>query len=166
MLRLDWNLVLTMINIVILYALMKKFLFKPVEKIIQKRRDLINEKISEADVAKEQALTLKTQYETALSNAGQEGMEIVKKARVKALSEHERILEEADEKAKKIVIDVQNKAESDRNKILREAELQITQLAVAAASKIIHEQSNAETDQTVYNEFLKKAGESSGDNPK
>ncbi|NTV78284.1 MAG: F0F1 ATP synthase subunit B [Clostridiales bacterium] len=166
MLRLDWNLVFTIINIVILYALMKKFLFKPVEKIIQKRRDLINEQIAEAETAKEQALNLKTQYETALGNADQEGVEIVKKARIKALSEHERILEEAEEKAKKIVVDVQNKAESDRIKILREAELQITQLAVAAASKIIHEQSNAETDQTVYNEFLKKAGESSGDNPK
>ena len=38
MLRLDWNLLLNIINLIILYALMKRFLFKPVNAILEKRR--------------------------------------------------------------------------------------------------------------------------------
>ncbi|MEI3139219.1 MAG: ATP synthase F0 subunit B [Lachnospiraceae bacterium] len=38
MLRLDWNLVFTVINLLILYVLMRKFLFKPVNEILEKRR--------------------------------------------------------------------------------------------------------------------------------
>ena len=37
MLRLDWNLVFTVINLLILYVLMRKFLFKPVNEILEKR---------------------------------------------------------------------------------------------------------------------------------
>ena len=38
MLRLDWNLLFNIINLIILYALMKRFLFKPVNAILEKRQ--------------------------------------------------------------------------------------------------------------------------------
>ena len=38
MLRLDWNLVLTIINLLILYLLMKKFLIGPVTAIMEQRQ--------------------------------------------------------------------------------------------------------------------------------
>ena len=38
MLRLDWNLLFTVINLLILYFLMKRFLFKPVNEILEKRQ--------------------------------------------------------------------------------------------------------------------------------
>ena len=38
MLRLDWNLLFTVINLLLLFVLMKIFLFKPVQKIIAARQ--------------------------------------------------------------------------------------------------------------------------------
>ena len=37
MLSLDWNLLITVINLVIFYVLLRIFLFKPVNNIIEKR---------------------------------------------------------------------------------------------------------------------------------
>ncbi len=39
MLRLDFNLVFTILNIVIWYVLIRKFLFKPINNIITKREE-------------------------------------------------------------------------------------------------------------------------------
>lgn len=48
MLRLDINLVFTIINLLIWYAIIRIFLFKPINKVIYKRNAAIQEKYDEA----------------------------------------------------------------------------------------------------------------------
>ena len=48
MLRLDINLVFTIINLLIWYAIIRIFLFKPINKVIDKRNAAIQEKYDEA----------------------------------------------------------------------------------------------------------------------
>lgn len=63
MLRLDINLVFTIINLLVLYFLMKKFLFKPVNNIIAQREEAIKKQFDDADEAQKKADDLKKQYE-------------------------------------------------------------------------------------------------------
>ena len=67
MLRLDINLVFTIINLLVLYFLMKKFLFKPVNNIIAQREEAIKKQFDEADEAQKKADDLKKQYEDSLA---------------------------------------------------------------------------------------------------
>ena len=69
MLKLDWNLLFTIINLLILYFALKKFLFAPVCKIIDEREAKIKSELENADKAKEEAEKLKTDYEAELANA-------------------------------------------------------------------------------------------------
>mgnify|MGYP000019932624 CR=1 FL=1 len=55
MLRLDFNLVFTVLNILIWYVLIRKFLFKPINDIISKREDAINSRYEEAKKLQEEA---------------------------------------------------------------------------------------------------------------
>ena len=61
MLKFDWNILFTLINLVIFYLLMKRFLFKPILKVMNKRKEMINKQFQDADDAKSQALELKKQ---------------------------------------------------------------------------------------------------------
>ena len=103
MLKLDWNLLFTAINIVVWYIIIKLFLFKPVNNIIDKRRDAINGKFNEAESAKKDAYALKAKYEEAVSNASNERQSIIEKARASADEEYKRVLEEADVKAGAVI---------------------------------------------------------------
>ena len=47
MLRLDFNLVFTILNILIWYVLIRKFLFKPINNIITKREEALNARYDE-----------------------------------------------------------------------------------------------------------------------
>ena len=49
MLRLDWNILFNIINLIILYLLMKRFLFKPVNAILEKRQQAADAQFAEAD---------------------------------------------------------------------------------------------------------------------
>jgi len=55
MLKLDINLLFTVINLVVWYLLIKKFLFKPVNNIISKREEAIADRYREAEQEKVQA---------------------------------------------------------------------------------------------------------------
>ncbi|MDD7076556.1 MAG: ATP synthase F0 subunit B, partial [Lachnospiraceae bacterium] len=64
MLRLDWNILFNIINILILYFLLKRFLFKPVNGILEKRQQEADSIFAQANEKEAQAQESKAQYET------------------------------------------------------------------------------------------------------
>ena len=84
MLRLDINLVFTIINLIVLFVLMRIFLFKPVNNIIAKREEAIRKQFDDADAAEKEAENLKTEYEASLAGAKDESARLITEAKEKA----------------------------------------------------------------------------------
>lgn len=159
MLRLDWNVVATIVNLLILYWLMRKFLFKPVMGIMDKRKELIDQQFSEAQGAKEEAKKLQEQYSGLMANAKEESQNIVEKARENAKVETDNTLLEASEQAKRLLEQAREKMDMEREKMLKELESQISTLAMTAAGKIIGANASPKRDRALYDQFLSEAGE-------
>ncbi len=102
MLRLDWNLLFTMIDLVIFYFLLKKFLFKPVNAIMQKRQDELNEKFSQVADMEKEAKELKNKYESDLRKLEEEKAKFIFDAKSTARNEYARIIISADKRAEDI----------------------------------------------------------------
>ena len=141
--------------------IIKLFLFKPVNNIIDKRRDAINGKFNEAESAKKDAYALKAKYEEAVSNASNERQSIIEKARASADEEYKRILEEADVKAGAVISNAKEQAKEEHQKIIREADMEIARLVMEATTKLMHDSSNGANDKHLYDEFITKEGEHS-----
>ncbi len=159
MLRLDWNLLFTVINILILYFLMKKFLLKPVNNIIAKRKEMIEHEKQQALQEREEASRLKAEYEKALQDAKKESQTILAETGKKAQTEYEQIMGEAKNRADDLIAEAARKSEAEHNKMLQNMRVQITELAMEVAGKIIGRECNDTINQSMYDEFLKKAGE-------
>ena len=72
MLSLDWNLLFTVINLVIFYILMKKFVWNKVLGAMDKRQSKIDQQFKDADEDRRAAGALKTEYEGRLAGADEE----------------------------------------------------------------------------------------------
>ena len=55
MLKLDINLLWTVVNVLIMYALLRKFLFKPVQDVLDKRQKMVDDELANAQDAKTRA---------------------------------------------------------------------------------------------------------------
>ena len=97
-LRLDMNLVYEMINLVVLYLLLRHFLIRPVTQIMEKRRKVIEEGLKNARTAQDDAMKMKQEYQDALKGAREESAALIERARKDAKVEYERIVGEAGEK--------------------------------------------------------------------
>ena len=69
LLRIDWNVVFTIINLIVLYLALRKFLIKPVTNIMEQRKQMIEGDIADARKEKDKAYDLKAQYEDKLTQA-------------------------------------------------------------------------------------------------
>ena len=99
LLRIDWNVLFTIINLLILYFGLRKFLIKPVTNVMEQRRQMIEGQMADAKKTTEQANELKSQYEDALKQAHDESAHIVEKARKTAQAEYESRVNAADQEA-------------------------------------------------------------------
>ena len=158
MLNINLSVIYNIINIIVLFLLLKKFLFKPVTDIMEKRKSLIEGALKDADNSKNEAAELKNQYETALKNAKNEAVTIVKDAKVRAEAEYEKKIELADKDAKTIVENASKAVELEKEKAVRSAKNEISSLAIAAASKIVEKETDNESNKKLLDDFLSEAG--------
>ena len=92
MLNIDpWNMVMIVINLLVLYAIFRKFLYKPVMNVIHQREELIQGQFDSAKKTQDDALALKADYEEKLEQANVKADQIILAARDQAKEEKEAI---------------------------------------------------------------------------
>ena len=147
LLRIDWNVVFTIINLIVLYLGLRKFLIGPVTNVMEQRKQMIEGQIADANKLKAEAGDLKKQYEGLLE-----------KTRKSAQAEYENRINVADAEAEKIIENAHKTVELERDKTVQDLQSQIAVLAVAAAGKVLGEASTNENNRLLYQQFLTKAG--------
>lgn len=169
MIKLDMNIVYTIINLIVLYLLLRYFLFKPVMGIMEKRQKLIEDGLKNAQDMQDDALRMKQEYEASLSGAKQESVQIVENARKSAKAEYDRIVSEAGDKAGSIIESAKETVRAEREKTMKELRTEIAGLAAASAEKIMRQNADGSRDSELYDLFLKEAakdGASAGEGGK
>ena len=161
MLRVDINLLFTVINLLLLTVAFRIFLFKPVKKIIEKRQEEVDAEYNEAKKKQEEADALMKQCEedTAALEATKE--KVLKDAKNDAMTEYKRIISEAEITAKEIKEEAKVQAAGTKENLLKKTEQEYAELVIDAAKKVVGSQYGEELDRSLYDEFLTKVGEKS-----
>lgn len=154
-----WNFIWSAVNLLLLFIVLKIFLFKPVNKIMDERTRSIQNDIDSAKKSMEEAEALKQQYTEDLSNAKEEARRIVMKAQDDAAVEKAVLMQRSKEDADKLVADANKAIENERRRVLQQAQSQIADLAIEAASKIIGENVDDEKNRRIVDKFLSEEGE-------
>ncbi len=161
MLSLNLNIVYTIINVLILFFVFKKFLFKPVDNILNARAEEIAK--TEADAAKklQDADAAKAKYEDSVKQVELEKEKILSDTREKANEEYNNIISKARSDSEAMVEKAKKDAaiEADRQKKAYEAEL--TDMVVDAASRIAAGSHSEAMDLELYDRFISEAGNTS-----
>ena len=140
MLKFDINILWTLINLIIFFVLMKLFLFKPIKKTLDKRKELIEGQFKAAEDKEKKADELQAEYQSQLSGVEDEKKQILAEAR-------------------KIKTDAKKASELEREKARLAVKQQIAELAMQTATKVVEKEVSAETDKMLYDEFLNESSD-------
>ena len=153
-----WTTIFTWGNLLILLLLMKKFLFKPVRAVIEKREQEINKMYTDAEQATNQANEMKASYEASIANAKAEAGEIVKNATEVAQKTEEQIISDAQKRADAMQKKAQAQIEADRVRTIESVKSDISGMAVGIASKVIEKDINEDDHRKLIDDFINELG--------
>lgn len=156
-----WEMITQLCNLLILTLLVKKFLFKPVQKILAERQAAADAVLSEARAAKERAETMQAEYEESMTGARDEAARIVEDATRAAGQRSEELLAEAAASARRMKERAESEIEQERKKALNEVKDEIGGMAMEIASKVVEREIDEKDHQALIDEFIKNVGDAS-----
>ena len=149
----------TLVNTILLFVVLKKFLFKPVMKMIQDRQQEIDDMYTKAGQAKEQAAALRTEYEEKLSAAEAEAERTVKEAVSRGLNRREEIVRQANAEAAAILDKASRDVALEKKKAINDAKDEISVIALAIAGKVVGKELKPEDQSDLVDRFIDELGE-------
>ena len=156
-----WTLIAQLLNLFIQVMLIKKFLFKPIREVLAKRKALADAEIAEATKAKEEAESLKSEYEESMKQARDKANDILNTAQKSATQQSEEIIREANAQAVSIKAKAERDIEQERRKAVNEIKDEIGDMAMEIAGKVIGREINSSDHEKLIDDFINKVGEKS-----
>ena len=105
MLKLDINLLWTVVNVLVMYAVLRKFLFKPVQDVIAKRQQMVDANLADAETSKKEAAETMNAAQEKLRNVDNEAAARREAYEKQAEVEKQQLLADARKQADAIVAD-------------------------------------------------------------
>ena len=156
-----WTFIAQICNLFLQVYLIKRFLFKPINNILAKRKEMADAQIQDAVEAREEAEAMKSQYEQDMIQAKNKANEIVVSAQKTASAQSEELLREASRQAAAM----KNKAEADieqeKRKAVNEIKDEIGGMAMEIAGKVIEREISEEDHAKLIDDFIANVGETS-----
>lgn len=150
MLKLDSNLIFTILNLLILYGLMRKFLYKPVMTIMAERQTRIRRQMEEAKERRTEAEKLQAHYEASLQTIDQQAETMMQQTREKAQQMYDREIQKAQAETRKMRQQAREQIALEQKKAEAEVHNQIGELAMNAVYDILTKQRTAACPEEVH----------------
>lgn len=154
-----WTALFTLLNTLTVILVGKKFLFKPIMKMIADRQKEIDDIYQDADNAKKEANALEAEYKQKLSNAQATSERLVKDATVRAQAREEEILRKANADASAILEKATADIALEKKKAMNDAKNEISDLALTIAGKIVEKELSGGDQSGLIDRFIEELGD-------
>lgn len=154
-----WQILVSLLNLVILFLIIKKFLYQPVKNVLKSRQDKIDEQNNKASEYLSDAERTKAELEAKLNDAENQADNILNEATVNAQRRKEKILGEARDEAESIIRQAKTNAELEMKKAESEIKTQIVDVSFELSKKIIEREIKEEDHHKLIDSFITQIGD-------
>lgn len=153
-----WHIFVTWANLLILVLILKKLLFKPVNNILDKRKNEVGEIYAQAETALKTATAAKTEYEEKLAATNEEAAKIMEQASLNAKQRSAEIVAEAQSQADAALQKAERDIAQERKKAVNEVKNEIAGIALDIAGQVLNKEIDGEVHQELINQFIANVG--------
>lgn len=145
------------INFFVLFFLLGAFAYKPVLKMLEARKQKIQESLEYAEKVKRDAAEQQKEFDRKLDEARREAQSAAAAAAQVGEKEREVILAQAREEARKMIEQAKEQIEYERKQMLAQVREQVVGLSLAAAKQVINQSLDDKAHRQLIGDFLAQA---------
>jgi len=154
-----WQILISLLNLLILFLIVKAFLFKPVNNMLKKRQSELDEKYNAAEQAVRAADEDRRIWTGKMSSVKTETDEMIKKAQDSAKRQSEAIISDARAQADNIVNRAHAQAELEMKKAQDDIKKEIVEVSTALANRLLEREIKADDHKALIQSFIEKIGD-------
>ncbi len=147
-------LLLQIVGFVILYLVLRRFLFRPLLGVMQQREKEIAEALDAGERARVELARIDEERTRTLGEAREQGRERVRELVLEGEEARERMLREAREEAQEVRRRAKETVELEREEAMIELRRDVVELALLAASRAVLGRLDEERHRQVIDEFI------------
>lgn len=153
-----WTFIFTILNLWLTIYVVKRFFFKPIQVMLEKRQALADARIRDAETAKTEAFAMKSEYESNMRQAKEKAHEIVGAAKRTASMQSEEMIREAAAQVRAMKAKAEKDIVQEQRKAVNEIKNEIGGMVMEIAEKVIEREiSKADHEKLIY-EFIANVG--------
>ena len=156
-----WTIIFQICNLLILFVLVKKFLWKRVMAVLDARQKELDGIYDAAGKDRDEAAQMKQTYTERMSGAREEADRLVRNAVDTAQNRGDAIVKEAQAEAAHMKQKAESEIEQEKRKAYSELMGEISGMAADIAGRMVEREINAEDHRELVEEFIRNAGEAS-----
>lgn len=157
LLTINWNLIFSVITVLVLILILKHFFFEKVKKFMDERKAQVEEQFQKADEAENQARKKLDKYNEILAGAEKEKRTIIAGAMENAKIQADSVLDEARKEAADIREKSRIQIEREKTAARKEIHNEASELAVQVAEKILENKLDADAQASVIDEIISRS---------
>ena len=154
-----WQILISLANLLIIFLILKKFLFKPVTKVMDERKAMVDKQFADAEAAQAEADANKAQWSEKLAGADDEAAARIAAADETARRHGERVVADAKDKAAGILRQAEAEAVLERQKAEAGIKREIATVGAQLAEKMLEREMNATDHEKMIQSFLDEMGD-------
>lgn len=158
-----WHILISLVNLVILFLLVKKFLYKPVRKMVAERKEHIAEQYRAAEEAQRSAEESKQEYSKKLADADSECNTLIKEAEKSSQRLSDEIISDAKDKAESMLRNADTEIELEQKKAMQKLKHDAADLSVDLAEKLLARKMTDSDQDELIDSFIDELGDSDDD---
>lgn len=154
-----WQILISLCNLLLLFLILKRFLYKPVKRVLAERKAALDQQYAAAEEAQSSAEASKQAWDEKMKTAQAEADHLLKKATATADRRGEQIVSDAKEKADGIVRQAEAHAALEHKKAEAEIKKEIVDVSAVLTEKMLGREIKTEDHRAIIDSFIEGIGE-------
>ena len=154
-----WQILISLANLLLIFLILKKFLWKPVKKVMDERKAMVDKQFADAAADEAKAEADKTAWAEKLAGADEEAKSRIADADETARRHGDRIVADAKDKAQGILRQAEAEAELERQKAVATIKEEIASVSAELAEKLLEREVNTDDHTALIESFLNEVGD-------
>lgn len=149
-----WQILISLANLLILFLIIKKFLYKPIKRVLSERENEIGDIYGKANAANTEANENRIKYEEKLNSAQNEAEEILTIARQRAEQKSNNLIEDATREVNSIMQNAKERIEREKQAAKEDLINEISSISLSIAEKVIEREINDKDHEKLIGSFI------------
>ena len=148
------DLLISLINIAVLFILMRLILWKHVNRLLTTRAQRVRTELDDIEKSRNDVDALRQEYEEKIESIEAHGRDLMRESQIKASIEAEEILDDAREKARTMMVDARERIAEEKERAIVNARHEIAQLATDMAARILKREVSPDDSKSAVDDFF------------